>query len=175
MNKKPDPVFITVLFAATFFTFLFHEFGHWTIGELLGNRMTMTFNSACPQTGKCVNDWNAVYVLIGGPLFSLIQAAAVLILIIKFKKLYLYPFLFFPFLMRVFSLAADFKLEDEAKISSMLKIGMFTVPVLVTLALFFLMKWGSIVLKIGPVFNLFCAVYSIIFLIMLVNINKILF
>jgi len=32
-----------------FITFLFHEFGHWTFGELSGTDMTLSLNNSTPQ------------------------------------------------------------------------------------------------------------------------------
>ena len=35
-----------------FLTFLFHELGHWTFGELLGNDMTLSLNNSAPKSGN---------------------------------------------------------------------------------------------------------------------------
>ncbi len=97
--------------------------------------MIMTLNSAYPKVGRYINEWNSIYVFLGGPLFTVLQAMFAFYLIMKYKKLFIYPFLFFPFLMRLFSLTFAFKLEDEAIISSMLEIGTFTFPLIIIIIL----------------------------------------
>lgn len=39
-----------------FFTYLFHESGHWMIGELLGNEMTISLNNSAPKSGYFLKD-----------------------------------------------------------------------------------------------------------------------
>ena len=38
-----------------FISYLFHEFGHWSIGEILGNKMTYRLNGAWPINGQYIN------------------------------------------------------------------------------------------------------------------------
>ena len=42
INLKLILLFIPVAYAS----YLFHEFGHWIVGELLGNDMTYSLNNA---------------------------------------------------------------------------------------------------------------------------------
>ena len=175
MNKKPETKFIFLLLAAAFFTYIFHEFGHWIVGEALGNKMIMTLNFTYPKKGTYIHDWDTTYILIGGPFFTILQALAVFYLILKYNKLFLYPFLFFAFFIRFFGLVFAFSIEDEAKISSSLQIGTFTVPLIVVLILSLLIWRGSVLLKLDIKFNLFCFAYSTIFLIIVVNLDKLLF
>lgn len=44
INWKVIIAFIPI----AFLTFIFHEFGHWTYGELSGNDMTLSFNNSDP-------------------------------------------------------------------------------------------------------------------------------
>jgi hypothetical protein len=65
---------------AAFFTYLFHEFGHWIIGEFLGNDMVISLNNASPRSGYYNDHSHALYVRIGGPLFTIIQAILFMVL-----------------------------------------------------------------------------------------------
>ena len=95
MNKKIDLKFIGIIFIATFFSYFLHEFGHWIVGELLGNNMIMQLNGAYPESGRYVNDWNTILVFLGGPIITISQALLAFFLIKKYQKLFIYPFLFF--------------------------------------------------------------------------------
>ena len=43
--------FILLFILAAYFSYLFHEFGHWTIGEILGNKMVLNLNYTWPKSG----------------------------------------------------------------------------------------------------------------------------
>ena len=62
-------------------TYLFHEFGHWSVGELLGNKMVLSLNNAAPLTGNYVHKTDSLFVLIGGSAFTILQAIIFLIVI----------------------------------------------------------------------------------------------
>ncbi|MEI6060120.1 MAG: hypothetical protein WCR72_05395 [Bacteroidota bacterium] len=53
----------------TFFTYIFHESGHWIFGELLGNDMTLGLNSTAPKSGYFIHETHALWSAIGGPFF----------------------------------------------------------------------------------------------------------
>jgi hypothetical protein len=92
---------ILLFIPVAYISYLFHEFGHWSMGEILGNDMA-------------------------------------------------YPFLFFPFFSRFFSLAfGGFIKQDEAGISASLGIGTYTVAILVLGILLFLVWRGSKKFKFG--------------------------
>jgi hypothetical protein len=131
-----DLQLIVLFIPVAFISYLFHEFGHWSIGELLGNDMAYSLNWVWPEHG--------LYVSIGGPAFSILQAFIALIIIEKFRTLYAYPFLFFPFFSRFFSLAfGGFSKQDEAHISASLGIATYTVAILVLLILILMVWRGS--------------------------------
>jgi hypothetical protein len=88
----------------------------------------------------------------------------------------LYPFLFFPFIMRfVSSLFSIIQPQDEAIISTLLNIGKWTLPIIITLILFYLCWTGSKVLKISWKLNLINFVFSLIFIVFVITIDKLLF
>jgi hypothetical protein len=153
MKKKLfgfDLKLILLFIPVAFMSYLFHEFGHWIIGEILGNDMAYTLNWVWPKSGHYVFAEHGLYVSIGGPAFSILQAMIALIVIEKFKTVYAYPFLFFPFFSRFFSLVfGGFSKQDEAHISASLGIWPGTVAILVIAILFFLAWRGSSKFKFG--------------------------
>ena len=119
-------VLVFLLFVpAGYFTYLFHEFGHWTVGELLGNDMAYTLNGVWPKKGQFLNPDHSLYVYLGGPVFTILQSIFILILIETYKTVYAYPFVFFPVFTRFFSLIlGGFSKQDESKISAILNAGL---------------------------------------------------
>jgi hypothetical protein len=150
-ESKIDWKVALLFIPAAFITYLFHEFGHWVAGELLGNDMVISLNNAAPRSGYYIDETHSVYVSIGGPLFTILQAIIVLVIIQKTRSVYAYPFLFFAVFSRFFSLIfGGFDLQDEAKISALLDIGAYTAAVIVLSVLFLILWRSSHVLKIKP-------------------------
>jgi hypothetical protein len=158
MNKKPDLKLLLLFIPVAYFSFLFHELGHWTVGEMLGNAMSYGLNLVSPKSGKYVGVNDAVYTLMGGPVFTILQAVIFLLIIERTKSVYAYPFVFFAFFMRLFSLLfGGFGKQDEAQISALLNIGTYTVAIAVLLVLFLIVWRSSRTLKFGFVMNnIFC-------------------
>ena len=133
-----------------FISYLFHEFGHWSIGEILGNNMAYRLNGAWPINGPYLNPQHGLYVGIAGPAFSILQALIALFFIKKFNSKYAFPFLFFPLFMRFFSLAfGGFNKQDEAGISASLGIGTYTVAIVVIVISILIIWRGAYKLKLG--------------------------
>ena len=103
-QKQIGVNFFLLFIPVAYFSYLFHEFGHWTIGEILGNRMVYSLNYVWPRTGYYARESHNLYVSIGGPAFSVLQAVIALLLIEKSGRFYAYPFAFFPMFNRFFSL-----------------------------------------------------------------------
>jgi hypothetical protein len=142
---------IVLLFIpVSFLTYLFHEFGHWIIGEMLGEKMVLSLNNAAPWNGYYMEKIHALYILIGGPAFTILQAIIFFIVIEYTKSIYVYPFVFFAAFCRFFSIIfGGFNRQDEAKISSILNIGTFTVAIIVMLVLFLIVLRSSKSLKLN--------------------------
>jgi hypothetical protein len=153
MQKKLfgyDLKLILLFVPVAFISYLFHEFGHWSIGEILGNDMAYSLNWVWPKSGQYIIAEHGLYVSIGGPAFSILQALMALIVIEITRTEYAYPFLFFPFFSRFFSLAfGGFSKQDEAYISASLGIGNITVAILVLVILLLLVWRGSNKFKYG--------------------------
>jgi hypothetical protein len=145
INLRIALIFIPV----AFLTYLFHEFGHWIIGEIFGEKMILSLNNAAPQSGYYIDNIHGLYSLIGGPAFTILQAIIFWIVIEKTKSIYVYPFVFFAAFCRFFSiLFGGFNRQDEAKISSILSIGTLTVAIIVMLVLFLIAWRSSYLLKL---------------------------
>jgi hypothetical protein len=115
-----------------YFSCLFHEFGHWSVGEILGNRMMYSLNYVWPKDGHYLQQSHDLYVSIGGPGFSVLQAVIALLIIEKFRAPFAYPFAFFPMFNRFFSLLlGGFSKQDEARIAVLLDTGTYLVAVIV--------------------------------------------
>ena len=92
MNKiiksKINLKYILLLFIAVFASTIFHEYAHWSIGEILGNEMNATLNGTNPVAGVYINEWNRNYVTLAGPLFTVLQAILFYVLIKKYKIIF---------------------------------------------------------------------------------------
>ena len=142
--------FILLFIVAAYVSYLFHEFGHWIVGEMLGNEMAYSLNYVWPKNGHYGSASHDLYVILGGPAFSVLQSIVGLLIIEKYKSFYAYPFVFFPMFTRFFSLAfGGFSKQDEAKISVSLGVGTYTVAIVVLLILVIIVMRCSYNLKIG--------------------------
>ena len=139
-------LFIPVAFA----TYLFHEFGHWIVGEALGNNMTYSLNNVSPQSGQYISASHEVLVSSGGPVFTILLSLLFLLIIEKYKTIYAYPVVFFQMFCRFFSLVfGGFALQDEARIAAILGIGTYTIAIIVLLILFLIVLRASYLLRIN--------------------------
>lgn len=143
-ESKIDRKVIIAFIPIAFITFFFHEFGHWTFGELSGNDMTLSLNNSAPQNGQnYINDSDALWSAIGGPIFTILQGLIFLLLTWLTKSIYAYSLTFFPVFSRFFSIIfGGFNLQDEAKIAAMLGWNKYLVAPIV-LTILFLILWRS--------------------------------
>ncbi len=131
--QKATTVWLFLLFIpVAYATYLFHELGHWSVGEALGNQMVYSLNNVWPRDGHYIRDGQDLYILMGGPAFSILEAIVALAIIERFKFLYAYPLAFFPMFNRVFSLLfGGFSRQDEAKIAVLMNTGSYVVAIIV--------------------------------------------
>ncbi len=150
-QKSIDVRLFLLFIPVAYCSYLFHEFGHWSVGEVLGNQMVLSLNYAWPKSGHYIREGQDLYVLIGGPAFSILQAALALFVIERLKSLYAYPFAFFPMFNRLFSLVfGGFSLQDEAKIAVFMNTGPYLVAIIVVAVLFSIVARCSNTLGIKP-------------------------
>lgn len=149
VNKKILVRLYLLFFPIAYFSYLFHEFGHWIVGEMLGNEMILSLNFAWPKAGYYLNESHNLYVSLGGPAFTILLALASLLILEKHLTIYTYPVLFFQFVLRFFSLVfGGFSQQDEARISTLMGIGKYTVAIIVLLILLLIVLRASYKLKI---------------------------
>lgn len=149
-DKKLTFKYILVITLAVIFTWIIHEFAHWLTSELLGYETIMRLNGTSPVKGQNVNDWHKIFISASGPIVTILQGLfAFIILNNQAWNKYIYPFLFTAFYMRILAGLMNFiNLNDEGRIGAFLKIGTFTLPLIVSGLLFFM------VYKISKRFNL---------------------
>jgi hypothetical protein len=124
-----------------FFTFIFHESGHWIFGELLGNDMTLSLNNSMPKSGYFINDSHALWSALRGPFFTIIQAITFLLITRVAKSIYAYSIAFFAVISRFFSIIfGGINLQDESRIASLLHTNKYLIATIV-LTIFFLILW----------------------------------
>lgn len=146
INRKVALLFIPV----AFLTYLFHESGHWIFGEMLGNDMVLSLNNATAHSGNYIGKTHGLYISMGGPVFTMLQALIFLVLIEKTKSIYAYPVVFFAAFSRFFSLVfGGFSRQDEARIAAMLDTGTYTVALIVVLVLLLIVWRSSYLLKLN--------------------------
>jgi hypothetical protein len=122
---------------------------------MLGYKMVMSLNKTTHVNGGFKSDKHYQLISAAGPAVTILQAFLVFFLMKKQKTIFLYPFLFSCFYMRLFAAVISFRhLNDEARISNSLAIGTFTLPAIVTATLLFLVYKTSINNKFTVRFNL---------------------
>src|SRR5690606_9613427 len=141
-DKKLTGKYILFTIAAVVFTWIIHEFGHWLTAEALGYDAILRINGVAYTNGEDVEAAHQIMVSAAGPIITVFQALVVYYLLLRKWNKYLFPILFCAFYMRVLAGGMNFvNLNDEGRISSFLEIGTFTLPVIVSVALF-LMVYG---------------------------------
>lgn len=132
-----------------YFSYVFHEFGHWIIGEILGNNMIYSLNYVWPKEGHYLDESHNLYVSIGGPAFTILLAMVSLFFLQKYATIYAFPVLFFQMVLRFFSLVfGGFSKQDEARISSIMGLGTYTVGIIVMIILILIVIRATYKLKI---------------------------
>jgi len=117
--------------AAVVFSFVVHEFAHWTLGELIGYDMRMTLNTAYPVAQKYDQEWHYTAISAIGPLITFLQAVIFFFLIKKYSNRDLYPFLFTTFYLMLLSAVLGYRNpNDLGRVSLYFNLGVFTLPII---------------------------------------------
>jgi hypothetical protein len=149
-ENKLSLKFMLLFIPVAYTSYLFHEFGHWIVGEILGNNMVYSLNNVWPQSGHYIDASHEVYVSSGGPAFTILLSLFFLLIIEKYKIMYAYPFVFFQWFIRFFALVfGGFGQQDEARISAILGLGAYTIAIIVLLILFLIVLRASYLLRIN--------------------------
>ena len=162
-----------VMIPVAFLTYLFHEFGHWIVGELLGNKMLYSLNNVTPLSGSYIHNSDSLLVRMGGPAFTVLQAIIFLIIIEKTKSIYVYLVVFLAGFCRFFSIMfGGFNKQDEAHISPMLNIRTYTFAAIVLLILFIIVWRSSAILKLNLKAVGYFTVLSVISILIVIATDK---
>lgn len=140
--------FYGLVFIAGFITFALHEGGHWLAAVLLGHEAYFGLNSAGAR--GAVSAVDHAIISAAGPAVTAVQALVALWLVQARASAAAWVFLFQAAFMRFMATVMTlFLANDEARISEWLGWGLWTLPVIVTVALFGLLAIGSVKLKVG--------------------------
>lgn len=145
IDQKVTFKFVIVSFVAVLLTWFFHELTHWITSEALGYDALMKWNKVTPIEGMPANELHFIYISAAGPIFTILQAVVVYFILMKggWNKM-LYPLLFIPFYMRL--LAGGFnvmRLNDEGKVGDYFGLGDYTLSIIVSAFLLFLVYKAS--------------------------------
>lgn len=161
--------FIPIAFA----TYLFHELGHWTLGELTGNDMTISLNNSGPRNGVFNNDTAALWSSIGRPLFTILQAALFLMITGFTRSIYIWSIGFFAVFSRTFSLLfGGLDLQDEAHIASMLQVSKYLVAGIVLVILLLILWKATRLMKLNNKALGYFLVLGVIAILLVIGINS---
>ena len=156
-----------------FLTYLFHEFGHWIVGEVLGNDMVLGLNYSNAGSGQYIDNTHNLYISLGGPAFTILQAFVFLAVIEKTKSIYAFPFVFFAAFSRFFSIIfGGFSMQDEARIASLLNIGAYWAAIMVLLVLLIVVWRSSYLLKLNLKAVGYYTALSTLCILLVIGVNK---
>lgn len=155
-------VFLTFIFL--FLSWELHELAHWTMGTILGYDMIMTLNQGYPSSGQYNKDWHYTIISAAGPVITITEAIIFFFILKAKKQIIFYSILFICFYMRFLATALSFRHpNDEARISKSIGLGTFTLPLLVTALLFYLVYNSSKKFGLSIKFNLLNFLLLILF------------
>lgn len=139
-DTKINFKYVLATLAAVLFTWLLHEFAHWGTAEALGYTAFMSFNGTSFADYESIIPWHHNIISAAGPVITLLQAVAVFIYLTYNRwNLYQYPLLFTAFYMRFLAGGMNFiNPNDEGRISEFLGLGTYTIPLLVSFFLLYL-------------------------------------
>jgi hypothetical protein len=168
INWKVIIVFIPI----AFLTYIFHEFGHWIFGEFSGNDMTISLNNSAPKSGYFMNNSQALWSAIGGPLFTIIQALAFLFVTWKTKSIYAYSVTFLATFSRFFSIIfGGINLQDEARIAAMMGVSKYLIAAIVLTILFLILWKCSRIMKLTMKAIGYFTVLGVVSLLIVIGVN----
>lgn len=139
-DQKITLKFIASTIIVVFLTFFIHEFAHWLTSEYLGYETIMRLNGVSPVPGQHSTDLHNIITSAAGPVITIIQGLLAFVFL-KFRQWnkYVYAFLFTALFMRSLAGIMNFiMLNDEGRISEYLKLGTFTLPLIVSGILFYM-------------------------------------
>lgn len=164
-NQKISIPYILLVFGAVLFTWIFHEFGHWIVYKAMGYDAYLSLNKVGIRGEDLPNTAQRIWGAAGGPMITLLQA--IIVMIILYKKgwnKYVYPFLFITFYMRFLAGIMNFITpNDEGVIGQYFGLGLFTISIVLSLILFWMVFKVSKKYQLTLRFHLFTALLVMLF------------
>ncbi len=163
-DQKITLKYIAALIIVVFITWFIHEFAHWLTSEYLGYESIMRLNGVSPVPGQHPTDLHNIITSAAGPVITIIQGLIAFVFL-KFRQWnkYVYAFLFTALFMRSLAGIMNFiMMNDEGRISEYLKLGAFTLPLIVSGILFYMVFKISTKYKLKWKFQLYLSLLLII-------------
>lgn len=132
--------YVSVGILVVLLTWIIHEFTHWLTSELLGHEAIMQLNGTSVVKGSNPSRLEAAIISISAPIITILQGMiAFAILKSRNWNKYVYTFLFTAFYMRFLAgIMNVINLNDEGRVSAFLGIGTYTLPIIVSGLLFYM-------------------------------------
>lgn len=139
-NQKITVKYIFAGILAVFLTWIIHEFAHWLTSELLGHKNIMRLNGTSFVKGQNPTEIHKAIISISGPIITILQGVFVFFFLkSRGWNKYIYTFLFTAFYMRFLAgLMNLIMANDEGRVGQFLGIGTFTLSIIISGVLFFL-------------------------------------
>ncbi|WP_276167138.1 hypothetical protein [Zobellia alginiliquefaciens] len=163
-NQKITLKYILAGILAVIFTWVIHEFTHWFTSESLGYESIMRLNSVSAIDGQERMEWHKILISASGPIVTIFQAILIFIILrTKGWHKYIYPALFVPLYMRLLAGLMNFiKPNDEGRIGEVLGIGLFTLSIIVSGLLFFMVFKISKKYELNWKFNFWTTIITMV-------------
>lgn len=139
-DQKITIKYIIIGILVVLFTWVLHEFAHWLTYTSFGYDYMMTLNKVSYLKGNKPSNSHQIIAGAAGPIITIIQALLAF-LFLKFKnwKKNIYLFLFTAFYMRFLAGILNFiNPNDEGAISIHFGIGLYTISIIVSGLLFYM-------------------------------------
>ncbi|MEO8064429.1 MAG: hypothetical protein ABI821_16960 [Pseudomonadota bacterium] len=162
--------FYAILFIVGIGSFLIHEFAHWIAGVALGHDMIASPNHVWPRDEISVRDM--AIVAAAGPVVTIVQGVVGFWLVRRRHSQLGFALLYIAFFMRVLAAGLSlFNPNDEARVSQMLGLGTWTIPLVVVAGLAILLVSASRELKLKFRDQFFCYWVSAVVVTLIVGVD----
>lgn len=173
-NLPRNATFYYWLFIAGFFTFVLHEAAHWVAGSALGYDMQARLNAVTATTA--VLPAHKAMIDAAGPLVTILQALIAFAFVLRYRANTAFVFLYMAAFMRVLASAISvFNPNDEARLSVYLGLGMWTLPIVTSLALLVLTWRASQYLMLTWKEHVLCYLTASVSISLVVAIDRLVF
>lgn len=172
MRTSLSARFYLVLFAVGAGTFLVHEFAHWLTGIALGHDMVATPNHVWSRQPMDAVDQALVSAM--GPVVTIVQGLIGFRLVRRNGSRFGFALLYMAFFMRLLAAGMSaFNPNDEARVSQLLGLGTWTIPVVVVAGLLVLVVAASRQLRLGWRDQLFCYITASVVVSAIVGLDQV--